>query len=63
VSIDSTPRTILARLEGTGHLFMSCSTKGIGGTFAIIAHEGWLLAPLIKNYLQIFYVLFVIFLR
>jgi hypothetical protein len=46
MSIDCTPGTILTRLEGTGYLFMSGSTKGIGGTLTIITHGSWLLAPL-----------------
>jgi hypothetical protein len=54
VSIDRTPRTILARLEGTGYWFMSGSTKGIGGTFAIITHGSWLLASLEKIIFKFF---------
>jgi hypothetical protein len=38
VSVDSTPGTVLTRLEGAGYGVMFITTKGEGWIFTIVAH-------------------------
>ena len=45
VSVDSTPGTVLTRLEGAGYRVMLVSPKGEGWIFTIIAHGCMLVGP------------------